>query len=53
MRTPVVVMDTGPLGLVTHPKGGAEARECKERFAPAMHWRDVRDWYRQREEGGE
>ena len=25
----LAVLDTGPLGLVTHPKGGADAKECK------------------------
>jgi predicted nucleic acid-binding protein len=27
--TTLVLLDTGPLGLVTHPKGGEEARLCK------------------------
>jgi len=30
------VLDTGPLGLVTHPKGGAEAMECKEWMKPVL-----------------
>jgi hypothetical protein len=27
--TVVALLDTGPLGLITHPRGGQEARECK------------------------
>jgi hypothetical protein len=33
--TVVSLLDTGPLGLITHPRGGQEARDCKawlERF---------------------
>ncbi len=29
----VVLLDSGPLGLVTHPKGGPEAQECQEWLA--------------------
>jgi predicted nucleic acid-binding protein len=29
----VVVLDAGPLGLVTHPRGGADARAAKEWLA--------------------
>jgi predicted nucleic acid-binding protein len=28
----VILLDTGPLGLVTHPAGGDDARLCKEWF---------------------
>jgi predicted nucleic acid-binding protein len=33
--TVVALLDTGPLGLITHPRGGQEAKDCKvwlERF---------------------
>ena len=25
----IVLLDSGPLGHVTHPRGGPEAQECK------------------------
>jgi predicted nucleic acid-binding protein len=30
--TTVILLDAGPLGLVTHPAGGEDARLCKEWF---------------------
>jgi hypothetical protein len=29
----IILLDAGPLGLVTHPKGGEDARICKEKRA--------------------
>lgn len=26
----IILLDSGPLGLITHPKGGAEAQQCQE-----------------------
>lgn len=32
MMITVILLDAGPLGLVTHPAGGEDARRCKEWF---------------------
>jgi predicted nucleic acid-binding protein len=34
--TTVILLDAGPLGLVTHPAGGEDARLCKEWFEDGL-----------------
>lgn len=36
----IILLDSGPLGLITHPQGGAEAQACKawlQTLTPAGH----------------
>ncbi len=36
----IILLDSGPLGLITNPRGGAEAQDCKdwlEALTPAGH----------------